>query len=383
MRRAPPSLLLLSLLSLAAGCCCNPAPPPGSGSSPGSGGAASPAAPPPAVTESGPAAAAPSPQAAAADPAGPGSPGATDEEAGGTVAAAAATASADRAATTDRAVPAAAAAARLVLRSPGAPAALPPPEDLAGPPADALRTASGLASRVLRPAPRGRPRPRLDDAVRVHYTGWTADGQMFDSTVIRGEPVRFPLRSVVPGLAEGLQQMAPGEKRRLWLPAELAYHGRSGKPLPGREAGDRGMLVFDVELLAVQPAPEAPADVAAPPASARHTPSGLAYRVLARGKGTRHPGPGSRVKVEYTAWTGDGALFDSTVLQGEPAVFALDGVVPAWAEALRQMAVGERRRLWFPPPLAEGLRSPALLPTGTTDSKGTLVFDVKLIAILD
>jgi peptidylprolyl isomerase len=70
---------------------------------------------------------------------------------------------------------------------------------------------------------------------------------MFDSSVARGEPATFPLNRVIKGWTEGVQLMVPGEKTRFWIPVELAYQNRPGKPA--------GMLVFDVELLEILPAP--------------------------------------------------------------------------------------------------------------------------------
>ena len=66
---------------------------------------------------------------------------------------------------------------------------------------------------------------------------------MFDSSVQRGEPAQFPLNHVIAGWTEGLQLMVEGEKRRLWIPQDLAYRGQPGAPA--------GMLVFDVELIAI------------------------------------------------------------------------------------------------------------------------------------
>ena len=71
----------------------------------------------------------------------------------------------------------------------------------------------------------GDERPKAADIVEVHYTGWTTDGEMFDSSVTRGEPAKFPLNRVIAGWTEGLQLMVQGEKRRLWIPEELAYKG--------------------------------------------------------------------------------------------------------------------------------------------------------------
>ena len=121
-------------------------------------------------------------------------------------------------------------------------AQIPAPDDVAAPPADAETTASGLASKVLE-AGSGSVNPTATSNVTVHYTGWTTDGRMFDSSVARGQPSMFPLNRVIRGWTEGVQLMVVGEKRRFWIPEELAYGGRRDP---------RGMLVFDVELIAIQ-----------------------------------------------------------------------------------------------------------------------------------
>ncbi len=117
------------------------------------------------------------------------------------------------------------------------------PADVAMPPADAVKTPSGLAYKVLQPG-QGNAHPHRNDKVVVHYSGWTTDGRMFDSSVTRGEPIEFGLGEVIPGWTEGLQLMTMGEKVRLWIPEKLAYKGVAGKPA--------GMLVFDVELIRIR-----------------------------------------------------------------------------------------------------------------------------------
>ena len=118
------------------------------------------------------------------------------------------------------------------------------PADVAAPPADATRTASGLAYKSLQ-AGSGTAHPGPTSKVEVHYTGWTTDGRMFDSSVKRGQTISFPLNGVIKGWTEGVQLMREGEVRRFWIPAELAYGDtpRGNRPV--------GMLVFDVELLSV------------------------------------------------------------------------------------------------------------------------------------
>lgn len=126
--------------------------------------------------------------------------------------------------------------------APAEPGAIPAPSDVGAVPADATRTESGLASRVLTPGT-GTTHPTAASRVRVHYTGWTTDGHMFDSSRTRGEPAEFPLSGVIAGWTEGVQLMVEGERRRFWIPENLAYQGRPGAPA--------GMLVFDVELLRI------------------------------------------------------------------------------------------------------------------------------------
>ncbi len=120
---------------------------------------------------------------------------------------------------------------------------VPAPPDVAAPPADAVRTPTGLASKVLSPGS-GTRHPRPNSQVVVHYTGWTTDGKMFDSSVAKGEPATMSLDGVIPGWTEGVQMMVVGEKRRFWIPAKLAYDGQSGQP--------QGMLVFDIELIRIE-----------------------------------------------------------------------------------------------------------------------------------
>lgn len=120
----------------------------------------------------------------------------------------------------------------------------PAPPDVAAPPADAHRSPSGLAWKILE-AGTGTRHPRPNSEVTVHYSGWTTDGQPFDSSVERGEPATFGLDQVIKGWTEGLQMMVEGEKRRFWIPAELAY---GDSPRGGAPAG---MLVFDIELLRI------------------------------------------------------------------------------------------------------------------------------------
>lgn len=272
---------------------------------------------------------------------------------------------------TTAAPPSAATSAPPARPLPPKPVDLPAPPDVGAAPADAQKTASGLASKVLTPGT-GKEHPASWDSVKVHYTGWTKAGRMFDSSVTRNEPAVFRLDGVIKGWTEGLQLMVAGEKRRFWIPAALAYGER---PPPGAPAGE---LVFDVELLQVTPGPKpppVPEDVKAVPAGAKKTASGLAYRVLKDAKGKDAPKPNSMVRVNYTGWTTDGQMFDSSVVRGTPATFRLDQVIKGWTEGLQLMKVGDSVRFWIPAKLAYGDNPMPGQP------KGMLVFDVDLLAI--
>ena len=244
----------------------------------------------------------------------------------------------------------------------------PPPQQSrpfeAAPPAEASRSETGLAWLELKPG-QG-PKPGPDAKVTVHYTGWTTDGQQFDSSFDRGIAATFPLTRVIPGWTEGLQRMSPGAEFRLWIPEDLAYRGRTGKP--------QGTLIFDVLLISFSEPRPVPADVAAPPADAMRSPTGLAWRVLEAGPGTGpRPEPTSTVQVHYAGWTTDGRQFDSSWDRGTPMRFGLDQVIAGWTEGLQQMSVGDTYRLWIPGHLA--------YDGHPGRPQGMLVFDIELLEV--
>ena len=240
---------------------------------------------------------------------------------------------------------------------------IPAPPDVAAAPATATKTASGLASRVIKPGT-GKTHPGRADLVTVHYTGWTTDVKMFDSSKAGGgTAATFPLDRVIAGWTEGVQLMVTGETRRLWIPEALAYKG---------QRDPKGMLVFDVELISFRPPPQTPPDVKAAPSDAKKTSTGLAYKVIKPGVGARHPKATDEVTVNYSGWTTDGKMFDSSVMSGQPATFPLNQVIAGWTEGVQLMVEGETTRFWIPESLAyKGQRAPY----------GLLVFDVELISI--
>jgi FKBP-type peptidyl-prolyl cis-trans isomerase len=144
------------------------------------------------------------------------------------------------------------------------------PADVKAPPKDATVEKDGLATKVLTRGT-GTVHPTRANSVTVQYAGWTTDGKMFDASYSKGEPATFGVGAVIPGWTEALQLMVVGEKRRIWIPEQLAYKGQPQRP--------QGMLVFEVELLKISDAP--PQQHGAPP-----------------GMGGMHPGMGGRPPIQ-------------------------------------------------------------------------------------
>ena len=89
-------------------------------------------------------------------------------------------------------------------------------------------------------------KPTIDSRVKVHYVGYTIDGNVFDSSRERGSPAEFPLGGVIEGWQEGLQLIGEGGEAKLYIPANLAYGDRDdGRIPPG------STLIFEVELLEI------------------------------------------------------------------------------------------------------------------------------------
>ena len=118
-----------------------------------------------------------------------------------------------------------------------------------------ITTASGLQYQILQEGTGATPTPT--DQVTVHYKGTLIDGKVFDSSLDRNEPAVFTVGQVIPGWVEALQLLKTGAKAKLFIPPALAY-GEGGA---GQDIGPNALLIFEVELLKVEPAaaePEAP-----------------------------------------------------------------------------------------------------------------------------
>ncbi|HWL00221.1 MAG TPA: FKBP-type peptidyl-prolyl cis-trans isomerase [Parapedobacter sp.] len=123
-----------------------------------------------------------------------------------------------------------------------------------------MTTASGLQYEVIREG--NGEKPSLTDTVTVHYKGQLTDGRVFDSSYDRGEPATFPLERVIEGWQEGLQLMPVGAQYRIFVPYELGYGERGA----GQDIPPFSPLIFEVELVSVQPTMDAPVAVEEEPA---------------------------------------------------------------------------------------------------------------------
>ncbi len=238
--------------------------------------------------------------------------------------------------------------------------------EFAAPPPDAVTTASGLVSKVLQKGT-GELHPDNNDVVAAHVIARTPDGRIFRNTYDEGKPSTFNLSRTFPGWREGLQLMVVGEKRRLWIPAHLAPQNPKGGP--------PGAAVFDVELTGVFDLPELPAGLESPPADAERTPSGASTKMISPGQGDVRPTLAHSALVNYTAWTPEGRVFDTTLERGRPTMIPLEKVMSPLADCLQRMTVGEKRFCWIPGNLAAG-QWPGAPP-------GMLIFEIELLQMAE
>ncbi len=120
-----------------------------------------------------------------------------------------------------------------------------------------VTTASGLQYSITKEGTG--PKPKATDMVSVNYRGTFIDGKEFDNSYTRGQPATFPVTGVIPGWTEALQLLPVGTKAKLFVPGNLAYGERGA----GQQIGPNKTLIFEIELLSIQPNPAAAAPTAA------------------------------------------------------------------------------------------------------------------------
>lgn len=197
----------------------------------------------------------------------------------------------------------------------------------------------------------------LTPAVIADYKGtFKSDGAEFDSSYRRGQPASFPLKGVIKGWQQGVPGMKVGGKRRLTVPAALAYgekgyvDRRNGKQvIPGNAD-----LVFEIDLKNI-----------------------LVVEDLKVGDGAECTSAQQTVKIFYRGTLkSDGSEFDGNVGK-EPVEFPLSNLIQGWQYGIPGMKVGGKRKLTIPYQMGYGERgSPPKIP-----SKADLVFEIELLDV--
>ncbi len=230
-------------------------------------------------------------------------------------------------------------------------------------PADAAKTESGIAYVITESG--GGSSPAGDQIVTFNFNLMGPGGQSLQSTRESG-PQLAPFERLPPFFSEVFAEMEEGTKAEAYIPGKML-----GAP--------DELLKCELELVQVKdpvPPPPVPEDVAAVPADAEKTDSGLAYKILSKGDGGARPGAASTVTVHYSGWETSGEMFDSSVVRDEPVHFPLSQVIKGWTEGVQLMSKGDTYRFWIPENLAYGPKQ-----EGSGRPGGLLVFDVELIDI--
>jgi peptidylprolyl isomerase len=232
---------------------------------------------------------------------------------------------------------------------------------------DMITTNSGLQYEVITLG--DGEKPNVTDKVEVHYHGTLIDGTIFDSSVERGETIKFGLNQVIKGWTEGLQLMPIGSKFKFTIPPELGYGSRDMGTIPANST-----LIFEVELFNIEK-PFVDTDFSLP-GREHNTDSGLRTIIHVEGTGDM-PKVGQKVVVHYTGLLEDGSKFDSSHDRNQPFSFELGmgRVIKGWDEGLALMKKGEKRTFIIPADLGYGSRGAG----GVIPPNATLVFEVELL----
>lgn len=229
--------------------------------------------------------------------------------------------------------------------------------------------------------------------VKMHYTGWLENGDVFDSTRVgakaTGLPVTFKLKSLIKGWQEGIPGMKAGGIRKLVIAPDKGYGPKGNAAIPGDST-----LIFEVELVEFTAPAGAPRPRREPPPSdltklsdgtapGDNDPGlqplgtgGLKYRDLKVGDGPACP-EGATPIMDYTGWlVSGGQPFDSSFNRGEPLDMPLADLIKGWQQGVPGMKVGGIRKLVIPPDLGYGGQDRPKIPANST-----LVFEVELLGI--
>jgi peptidylprolyl isomerase len=225
--------------------------------------------------------------------------------------------------------------------------------------------------------------------VTINYIGVSCStGKIFDSSYQRGEPATFALDGLIQGWQDGIPGMKVGGQRLLVIPPELGY-GAAGRP---PQIAPNETLIFLVELVAVPEVALAlvPGEISCVPLADELPPGTPPFEIpvgpaptvletedLVVGSGAEAVA-GGEVTINYIGVScSTGKIFDSSYQRGEPATFALDGLIQGWQEGIPGMKVGGQRLLIIPSDLGYG---PGGSPPSIAGNE-TLIFLVELVAV--
>jgi FKBP-type peptidyl-prolyl cis-trans isomerase len=222
-------------------------------------------------------------------------------------------------------------------------------------------TKSGLGYTMLKSGKGAMPGAM--DKVKINYRGTLATtGAQFDTN----KDIRFGVSEVVPGFAEGLQLMPVGSSYRLCIPASMAYADRALDGIPANSD-----LVFEVDMLAITPAPPLALTNSADRQCTNKTATGLGYQAMEMGSGAK-PADSDFVLIGYSGYLSkDGVRFD----ENSSAAFPVSGVVPGFSEGLKLMQKGARYRFCIPAALGYGSQGAG----SSIPPNADLVFMVEMI----
>ena len=228
-------------------------------------------------------------------------------------------------------------------------------------------SSSGLKYRILETG--DGTIPQKGDKLTIHYIAKIKDGDEFDNTYKRDDPLTFRIGEghVIEGWEEGLKLMSQGGKAEFVIPPELAY-GEKGLD----EVAPNTTVVFEIELLNIQK-PEEPFEP--DPEVFNSTPEGVKYVINEHGN-RENIQEGSLVKVHYKGYFENGQVFDRSDENDKPIEFLVgEGMVIKGLDiGLKELKEGDKATLWIPYELAYGETGRNPIPPKTN-----IMFDIEIL----
>ena len=247
-----------------------------------------------------------------------------------------------------------------------------------------VKTGSGVEYIVLASGPADGPLPGPKARVEIHYEGHLnkTGATAFDSSFARNETAEFPVAVVIPGFAEALSKMRPGDSWLVFIPAKLGY----GEEGAGNDIPPNSDLVFEIEMKKAMTPPSsnaaawskyAPWNSSSP--DVKKTGSGVEYVVIKEGPaGGAPPTKDQDAEVFYEGRLNVGGdAFDSAFERGDTETFPVAAVVPGFSEALTLMKPGDHWLVFIPSKLGYGARgAPGAIPPNAD-----LLFEILMVGI--